>query len=181
MPTPPKPRRPASSDLGNKTSSVPGTRLFFVVFDETPDEAPPTTTPVSAEQSYRDALEHAVDSLLSESQTTVPSPTQQPADERWTQPAEPLPQAPSAVAVQPAEPSQHPETLHSTDPTEAASQSELPAPAQPPVKRKKRGKSASSPTTQPPPVVETRLSSKRIRVRREFLWSDDNTRDSSGS
>ncbi len=181
MPTPPKPRRPASSDLGNKTSSVPGTRLFFVVFDETPNEAPPTPTPVSAEQSYRDALEHAVDSLLSESQTTLPLPTHQPADERWTRPAESLPQAPSAATVPPAEQPQHLETMHSMDPAEAASQSELTPPAQPPVKRKKRRKSASSPTTQPPPVVETHPSSKRIRVRREFLWSDDDSRDSSGS
>ncbi len=166
---------PPPSNRDDPSPSFPQTRIFFVL-DEMPEDSPPAQPAVPAEQTYREALEEAVDSLLQETQAAGSArhdaATNESSPYRPGLVAQSIPPVAASTPEQPCEP----EPEHSEAAAEAVPSAESTAPEASTGKRANRKKPAQSPTTPPQQAEDTRRSTRRLHVRRELHW-DDQTSD----
>lgn len=163
---------PKPNDQSGTSSPVPRTRIFFVL-DSVPDEAATSRPPASPEETYRDALEDAVDTLLREVQATSPSADQEPVDQPVDDPVGPVAQGFFDSAGLSPEQSTQPDPVPPADAANAVAGTDSTALSQPTAGPQERKESDSPPTTERPQVPDSRHTSQRIRVRRELLWNDE--------
>lgn len=163
---------PKPNDQSGTSSPVPRTRIFFVL-DSVPDEAATSRPPASPEETYRDALEDAVDTLLREVQATSPSVDQEPVDQPVDDPVGPVAQGFFDAAGPSPEQSTQPDPVPPADAANADAGTDSTALSQPNAGRQDRREADSPTTNEPPRADDARRTSPRIRVRRELLWNDE--------
>jgi len=167
MPRPPvNPTERAIAPLPQGDPMTPGTRLFWVSFEETEDEQ--VTSPIkSPEQLYQESLMDAVESLRNEQAASRPQ--QEPGTPSQTQPSPQEATREDAVL----EPRQTPPDEQKPPESDVAD----PPLSRRPSDNRRRDKRASSREHQSSPTPVTSSDQRRVRVRRTLLWPDDTSEE----